>query len=218
MKLSATTPCLDAACADSSDSELQNDLSAAALVAANQELRQRLHVIVHAYALLAARLEITEPPTATIMPGGRAYSFGPFRLYPSRRLLLEGNRRIQLGSRAFDILTLLVERAGDVVGKDELVARVWPNLFVEESNLKTQVSVLRRVLGETRSGWCYIVTIPGRGYNFVARVRAAEGPTPDWPEHGQTSSHDHANRENDPYEATHMATVPELAQVLGPCA
>jgi DNA-binding winged helix-turn-helix (wHTH) protein len=67
-----------------------------------------------------------------------------------------------------------VERAGEVVGKDELIARVWPNIFVDESNLKTQVCVLRRVLDESTPGKRYIVTIPGRGYNFVAPVSVAE--------------------------------------------
>ena len=109
-------------------------------------------------------------------------AFGPFRLFPSQRLLLEGNRRVQLGSRAFDILTILVERAGEVVGKDELIARVWPNVFVEDSNLKTQVSGLRRALGEARAGRRYIVTVPGRGYNFVAPVSSSEGPMLDGPD------------------------------------
>ena len=117
-----------------------------------------------------------------IFAGGRVFSFGPFRLFPSQRLLLEGNRRVQLGSRAFDILTVLVERAGEVVGKDELIARVWPNVFVEDSNLKTQVSGLRRALGEAGAGRCYIVTIPGRGYNFVAPVNSSEGPLLDGPD------------------------------------
>ena len=111
-----------------------------------------------------------------IFASGRVFSFGPFRLFPSQRLLLEGNRRVQLGSRAFDILTILVERAGEVVGKDELIARVWPNVFVEDSNLKTQVSGLRRALGEARAGRCYIVTVPGRGYNFVAPVSSCGRP------------------------------------------
>ena len=72
-----------------------------------------------------------------ICASGRVFSFGPFRLFPSQRLLLEGNRRVQIGSRAFDILTILVERAGEVVNKEELIARTWPNVFVEDSNLKT---------------------------------------------------------------------------------
>ncbi|MGA2127560.1 MAG: winged helix-turn-helix domain-containing protein, partial [Xanthobacteraceae bacterium] len=71
---------------------------------------------------------------------GYAISFGPFRLLTGQRLLLEGDEPVRLGSRALDILTALVERAGEVVGKEELIARAWPQTFVEESNLKIQVS------------------------------------------------------------------------------
>jgi len=84
------------------------------------------------------------------MDGG-AISFGPFRLLAARRLLLEGDQPVRLGSRAFDILAALVERAGEVVGKDELIARVWPQMFVEESNLKIQVSALRRALATAKA-------------------------------------------------------------------
>ena len=105
---------------------------------------------------------------------GRAISFGPFRLLAARRLLLEGDKPVRLGSRAFDILAALVERAGEVVGKDELISRVWPQRFVEESNLKIQVSALRRALGDGQGGHRYVITVPGRGYNFVAPVRLEE--------------------------------------------
>jgi predicted ATPase/DNA-binding winged helix-turn-helix (wHTH) protein len=81
---------------------------------------------------------------------------------------------VRLGSRAFDILTALVERAGEVVGKEELIARAWPGTFVEEANLKIQVSALRRALGDGQGDHRYIATIVGRGYNFVAPVRNGE--------------------------------------------
>src|SRR5690349_17658950 len=105
---------------------------------------------------------------------GRAISFGPFRLAAARRLLLEGDEPVRLGSRAFDLLAALVERAGEVVGKAELVARAWPGTFVDESNLKIQVSALRRALGDGQGGRRYLVTVPGRGYNFVAPVSLEE--------------------------------------------
>ena len=92
-------------------------------------------------------------------------------LFTDQRLLLEGDRPVRLGSRAFDILAALVERAGEVVGKEELISRAWPQTFVEESNLKIQVSALRRALGDGQRGNRYVITIPGRGYNFVAPVR-----------------------------------------------
>src|SRR6267378_901586 len=105
---------------------------------------------------------------------GQAISFGPFRLFAEQRLLLEGVRAVRLGSRAFDVLAALVERAGEVVGKEQLIARAWPHTFVEESNLKIQVSALRRALGDGQGGNRYVITVPGRGYNFVAPVRREE--------------------------------------------
>ena len=114
-----------------------------------------------------------------IFAGGHVYAFGPFRLYPSQRLLLEGNKKTQVGSRAFDILTALVQRAGQIVGKHELMAHAWPNVFVGDSNLKTQISGLRRTLGEGRAGRRYIVNVSGRGYDFVAPVSLVPGTTPE---------------------------------------
>src|SRR6476660_8351477 len=105
-------------------------------------------------------------------------SFGPYRLLAAQRLLLEGDKPVRLGGRAFDILTALVERAGEVVTKEALIARVWPQTFVEEANLKIQVSALRRALGDGQGGRRYIVTVPGRGYNFAAPVRLEEPPPP----------------------------------------
>jgi predicted ATPase/DNA-binding winged helix-turn-helix (wHTH) protein len=105
---------------------------------------------------------------------GHTVSFGPFRLLAGQRLLLEGDKPVRLGSRAFDILAALIERPGEVVGKEELIARAWPQTFVEESNLKIQVSALRRALGDGQGGNRYVITVPGRGYNFVAPVRREE--------------------------------------------
>ena len=112
---------------------------------------------------------------------GHTISFGPFRLIAAQRLLLEGDKPVRLGSRAFDILAALVERAGEVVGKDELIARAWPQTFIAESNLKFQVSALRRALGDSQGGNRYVVTVPGRGYNFVSPVRIEEPSRPPLP-------------------------------------
>ena len=103
-----------------------------------------------------------------------AISFGPYRLLAAQRLLLEGDKPVRLGSRAFDILTALVERAGEVVSKEELIARAWPATFVEEANLKIQVSALRRALGDGQGDNRYVATVVGRGYNFVAPIRKEE--------------------------------------------
>src|SRR5271169_2883398 len=105
---------------------------------------------------------------------GRTISFGPYRLVAAQRLLLHGEEPVRLGSRAFDILTALVERADEVVGKEELIARAWPATFVEEANLKIQVSALRRALGDGQGDNRYVVTVVGRGYNFVAPIRKEE--------------------------------------------
>src|SRR5712671_3259203 len=104
----------------------------------------------------------------------RAISFGRFRLLAGQRLLLEGDKPVRLGNRAFDILTALVERAGEVVGKEELIARAWPSTVVEEANLKIQVSALRRALGDGQGNNRYVVNVVGRGYNFVAPIREEE--------------------------------------------
>jgi len=111
---------------------------------------------------------------------GRAFSFGPFRLLVAQRHLLDGDRSVRLGSRAFDILLALVERAGKLVRKDELMGLVWPQISVDESNLQIQISTLRRALGDGQGGHRYIMTIPGQGYNFVALV-TLDVPSPDRP-------------------------------------
>jgi predicted ATPase/DNA-binding winged helix-turn-helix (wHTH) protein len=97
-------------------------------------------------------------------------SFGPFRLYPARKLLLEGDKPVRLGSRALDLLIALVEARGALVGKDDLVRTVWPDTFVEEGNLRVHLAVLRKALGDGRDGARYIVNVPGRGYQFVAPI------------------------------------------------
>ncbi|MGX9431672.1 MULTISPECIES: ATP-binding protein [Bradyrhizobium] len=103
-----------------------------------------------------------------------AASFGPFRLLPAQQLLLENERPVRLGSRALEILIALVERAGELVSKNELMARVWPHTVVEESNLKTHIANLRRILGDGQPGRRYLATVPGRGYCFVAPVEFLE--------------------------------------------
>jgi DNA-binding winged helix-turn-helix (wHTH) protein len=100
----------------------------------------------------------------------QALAFGPYRLYRSKKLLLNADRPVRIGSRAFDLLAVLVERAGEVVSKRELVAYVWPNSYVEDSNLRVHVAALRKVLGDGQGGVRYIVNVSGRGYCFIAPV------------------------------------------------
>jgi len=94
-------------------------------------------------------------------------SFGPFRIFPSERLLEKDGNPVPVGSRAFDLLTALVEKAGDIVGKEELVSRAWPDLTVDESSLRFQIAGLRKVLGDGQSGARYISNVAGRGYCLV---------------------------------------------------
>src|ERR1700730_15950828 len=80
---------------------------------------------------------------------------------------------VAIGSRALDILGVLIERAGEIVSKDEIIAAVWPGAVVEDSNLTVQISALRRVLDRGRTGGSCIQTVPGRGYRFVGAVTHA---------------------------------------------
>jgi len=102
-------------------------------------------------------------------PAGMLFVFGPFRLFPRQRLMTKAGKPVHLGSRAFDILVALLERPGELVSKEELMARVWPNTFVAPANLTVHISALRRALGDDR-GHRYVVNTPGRGYHFVAPV------------------------------------------------
>src|SRR5882762_7706558 len=85
--------------------------------------------------------------------------FGPFRLLAAERLLERGGVPLQLGSRALDILIVLVEHAGEVVSKKDLISRVWPDVTVDESGLRVHVSGLRKALGEGQAGARYVTNI-----------------------------------------------------------
>ncbi|MGA7124257.1 MAG: winged helix-turn-helix domain-containing protein, partial [Polyangiaceae bacterium] len=110
-------------------------------------------------------------------PADSEVSFGPFRLVATQQLLLDGDKPVAIGARALDILTALVERAGEVVSKDELIHRAWPTVFVEEGSLRTQMGIIRKALRDGEAGARYIVTVPGRGYRFVSPVSRSAGPT-----------------------------------------
>jgi predicted ATPase/DNA-binding winged helix-turn-helix (wHTH) protein len=125
--------------------------------------------------------------------GAACLEFGRFRLLTRQRELRLGDAPVALGSRAFDVLLILVEAEGELVTKEELLARVWPGAVVEESNIQVQVSALRKALGEDRG---LILTVPLRGYRFTGEVRAldADGralppaaPAPAPPRHTPTN-------------------------------
>jgi predicted ATPase/DNA-binding winged helix-turn-helix (wHTH) protein len=130
------------------------------------------------YAFGAALLEPADTASATV---SHEISFGPFCLRPEQRVLLEAGRPVRIGGRGLDLLVALVERAGEVVTKQDLIARVWPTVSVCEDNLKTQIAVLRTALGDGRDGARYVVSSPGRGYCFVAPVTRSSEPPQETP-------------------------------------
>jgi predicted ATPase/DNA-binding winged helix-turn-helix (wHTH) protein len=100
----------------------------------------------------------------------RQFAFGPFRLFPAQQLLLEGESPVRLGGRAWDLLMALLEQAGQVITKEALSERLWPNIVVEEATLRVHVAALRKALRDGQEGRRYIANIVGRGYSFVAPV------------------------------------------------
>lgn len=101
----------------------------------------------------------------------RLYEFGPFRLDPQKRLLLRENKPVSLTPKAVEALIVLVENPGRVVSKDDLMKTLWPDSFVEESNLSQNIFVLRKALGDSTQEKRYILTVPGQGYRFTETVR-----------------------------------------------
>lgn len=108
--------------------------------------------------------------SVTYLNSDAVVRFGSYAFHLRQRQILDGDRPLRMGGRALDILQVLVERAGRVVSKDELIARVWPTSVVEEINLRVHIAALRRALGDGMNGRRYIVNIPQRGYSFIAPV------------------------------------------------
>jgi Tol biopolymer transport system component/DNA-binding winged helix-turn-helix (wHTH) protein len=102
------------------------------------------------------------------------YEFGHFRLDAAEHLLLRDGKTVPLTPKAFELLIAMVERPGRLLEKDELLKSVWPETYVEEANLATNISVLRKALGDGENGQRYIETVPRRGYRFVANVKKVE--------------------------------------------
>src|SRR5260370_6911238 len=103
-------------------------------------------------------------------PSAIRLRFGPFELNVAERSLKKANQVIPLGGRAYDILIALLENAGEVVGKAELIARAWPDVRVEEGSLRVHLSALRKALGDGQFGNKYIASTQGHGYSFIAPV------------------------------------------------
>jgi predicted ATPase/DNA-binding winged helix-turn-helix (wHTH) protein len=114
-------------------------------------------------------------------PAREVVHIGAFELVPSQRLLLKDEEAVKLGSRALDILVALAEKPGGIISQKELIARVWPGVFIEEVSLRVHIAALRKALD--CDGTRYVSTVPGRGYGLIAptsRVmqEAADGPEP----------------------------------------
>jgi Tol biopolymer transport system component/DNA-binding winged helix-turn-helix (wHTH) protein len=109
----------------------------------------------------------------TIIPS--KISFGDFELDGARRRIFKDGEPVALNSRTFDLLWALIERKGEILSKDELLEKVWEGQFVEEGNLTVHISTLRKILGEKKDENRFIVTIPGRGYSFVAELNQKTG-------------------------------------------
>ncbi len=140
----------------------------------------------------ATAAPVPEPLSVPSPPPGAAnvgYEFEQYRLDPQNRMLRSENKEVPLPGRAFDVLLMLVQHPGALLTKEELLAQVWRDSFVEESNLTVAISTLRRALNEDPQDRRFIQTVARRGYRFVAEVRevqltaarptkVAPGPTP----------------------------------------
>ena len=116
----------------------------------------------------------TSESSASPVVVAQLYQFGEYVLDPAkRRLQRRDGTPVPLASRIFETLLFLVEHSGTVVDKERLMAAVWPDSIVEDNNLNQAISTLRRIFGETPGAHRYIVTVPGRGYRFVADVKTS---------------------------------------------
>jgi predicted ATPase/DNA-binding winged helix-turn-helix (wHTH) protein len=131
-------------------------------------------------------------------------TFGPFTLLPSERLLKHGQESVAIGSRALDLLIVLVERAGEVVSKRELLTRVWPGVVVTDGSLRFHITGLRKALGDAKQGVRYIENVSGRGYSFVAPLTT----------HGQLPSALDL-RPNQTVERLPTTVPPALGRIVG---
>lgn len=139
---------------------------------------------------------LSEPPASL--------AFGHFRVVPHRRELTTDGRPIKLGDRAFDVLMALIESRGAVVGKDALMARVWPGRVVEENNLQAQIVMLRKAFGAERN---LIRTVSGRGYQFTGEIRPLS-VTPEEPTGGMAMA--------EPGPVVPLTNIPEpVSELIG---
>jgi predicted ATPase/DNA-binding winged helix-turn-helix (wHTH) protein len=116
------------------------------------------------------------PDAVSTSDVGKVLSFGPYRLDLVQHVLREGDKPLRLGSRALEILITLVEHAGEIVSKNELLSRVWPKSVVQEATLRVHIAALRKALGDDECGIRYVENFSGRGYRFVGHIERAPVP------------------------------------------
>ncbi|MGB8662053.1 MAG: winged helix-turn-helix domain-containing protein [Candidatus Acidiferrum sp.] len=131
-------------------------------------------------------------------PGTNFYEFGDFRVETDKRRLLHKGDAVPLTPKVFDTLLHLLQHRGEIIEKDDLMRAIWPDTVVEENNLNQNISTLRRVLGQNQSENRYILTIPGKGYRFVADVHAV----------GSTQPTSATSDENPPPASVTLAVLP----------
>ncbi|MBW5438937.1 hypothetical protein FXB41_30500 [Bradyrhizobium canariense] len=136
-------------------------------------------VAVHAKVRAEAPSPLSPQRDNDLHSGETTTSFGNFRLDRARRLLTKDGKPVRIGSRALDLLIVLIDRAGEVVSRRELVDLAWRGVAVDDAGVRVHIASLRRVLGDGRDGARYIVNVSGVGYSFVASVtrEATEAPS-----------------------------------------
>src|SRR6202035_1668904 len=120
-------------------------------------------------------MEVAMPGCSRLAMVHRTLRFGPFEISSSERMLRRDGVTLPLGSRAFDILVYLAERAGEVIGKNELINHVWSDVTVEEGSLRVHVAAIRKALRDGQFGNRYIANVKGRGYSLVRTVAPLAG-------------------------------------------
>jgi predicted ATPase/DNA-binding winged helix-turn-helix (wHTH) protein len=138
-------------------------------------------------------------------PAHEVLTFGRFRLDPVQHVLHEDDKPLHLGSRALEILIVLAERTGEVVTKNELLARVWPKSVVQEATLRVHIAALRKVLGSSEYGTRYVENFSGRGYRFIGPViRRPIAPLPPTPATTPQSPSDDHRAQSPPHPLTRI--------------
>jgi predicted ATPase/DNA-binding winged helix-turn-helix (wHTH) protein len=145
------------------------------------------------------------PKVSAPRPSGLKARFGSFQLLPRQRLLLDAGKRVPIGSRALDILMLLIERAGEVVTKEEIMIHAWPRTIVEETNLRVHIAGLKRALRDDQTTSRYFSNVIGRGYSFVESVIWESDPT---------SASPGASTATPPSRSVHSFPIP-LTRIVG---